>query len=91
MDIEDAGSRIRRSVRTLREWQWIATISTDPETVLTNLRKEARELIALGLDHPKRASEIGMIVVAYHRLMVAVAEAVERRSTTTAMANSSAP
>ena len=79
MDIaDDAESRIRRSIRTLREWQWMAPLSTDPQTLLVHLRKEAKALIALGLEHPRRAGEIGKIVVAYHRLMVTVKASIER-------------
>ena len=68
----DVNSKIRRSAQTLREWQWISTISTDPQTILLNLRREARALIALGLQNPEKAPEIGRIVVAYHRLITAM-------------------
>jgi len=77
-DADDADTRIRRSAQALREWQWIAPLSSDPPNLLVQLRREARALIALGLEHPGRAGEIGKIVVAYHRLMVSVKKSIER-------------
>lgn len=84
MSTEDVSDRISTSVRRLREWQWLSTLSEEPDTVLCQLRQEAREMIEFGLTHPGNAKTIGKLVVAYHRLMVAIKERVDCHATDTA-------
>lgn len=79
MDTEEVKDRIAVSVRRLREWQWLATLTEEPEVVLAQLRHEAREMINFGLAHPGHTKAIGKLVVAYHRLMIAMKEAEDRK------------
>lgn len=83
MDHKECKDRISLSVRRLREWQWLATLTEDPDVMLAQLRHEAREMIDFGRAHPGNAQSIGKLVVAYHRLMVAVKQAADRRQDTT--------
>jgi hypothetical protein len=66
----DIDERLRKSLLKLRAWHWMSEISTDPEEVALLLTAEARELIALGRQHPHRAKNIGKLIVAYHKLIM---------------------
>lgn len=69
MVTENSDDRIRLSVNRLREWQWLAALTEDPEDMYAQLRHEAKELIQLGTQCPARAKAIGKLVFAYHKLM----------------------
>ncbi|WEK05718.1 MAG: hypothetical protein P0Y65_05545 [Candidatus Devosia phytovorans] len=68
----DLDDRLRQSARKLREWNWLAAISTRRAEAVVILRDEARFLIQLGLQHPTEARRIGRLIVAYRRLIEAL-------------------
>ena len=68
-DSDNLDERLRQSVRLLHAWGWMTEISTRPEEALQVLSVEARFLVRLGPQHPKRWREIGKLIVAYNQLI----------------------
>ena len=71
----DIDTRLSRSARRLRAWNWMGAISTRQPEVIAILNEEAHLLILLGPKHPHHARRIGNLIVAYRRLI----EAMEQR------------
>lgn len=68
-DSDNLDDRLRQSVRLLHAWGWMTEISTRPEEALQVLSEEARFLVRLGPQYPKRWREIGKLIVAYNQLI----------------------
>jgi hypothetical protein len=69
MDSEDLNERLQQSVRLLHAWGWMTEISTRPEEALKVLSEEARFLVRLGPQYPKRWRTIGNLIVEYNKLI----------------------
>ena len=80
MTSEEADERIRLAVRRLHEWRWMVTLSKEPEVVLENLRSEAKALINIGLEHPRKTADISKVVVAYNRFIVSMKKVIDKRA-----------
>jgi hypothetical protein len=71
--------RLQQSVKLLRAWGWMSTLSNRPDEAIKVLTGEARELVRLGTQHPKRVREIGRLIVAYERLITSLKDPSARR------------
>ena len=71
--------RLQQSLKLLRAWGWMSSISERPDDAIKVLAEEARHLVRLGTQHPKRAREIGRLIVAYERLIAKVKDGSARR------------
>ena len=66
---DEITERLKQSVKLLRAWHWMSTLSTRPDDAVAVLTAEARFLVQLGLQHPKRVREIGRLIVAYEQMI----------------------
>ena len=74
---DEISERLKQSVKLLRAWHWMATLSTQPDDAIAVLTAEARFLVQLGLQYPKRVREIGRLIVAYEHMITRLKQSVE--------------
>ena len=63
--LETVEERIRRSRRTLKGWEWLATVSPDTEEVIGLLGQEVRALGGVAFEHPCHAAVVAQLVSGY--------------------------
>jgi len=75
----DLDSRLQKSARMLRGWDWMTIVSTRRTEAVDILREEARFLVQLGLNNKPNALRIGRLIVAYRRLIDLLEQSMARR------------
>ena len=75
--------RLQQSLKLLRAWGWMSSISERPDDAIKVLTEEARQLVKLGTQHPKRVREIGKLIVAYERLITKLKDGSAHRGQST--------